>query len=145
MKLSIRVEDQSFEVEVGDLTLRPIQVCVEGEVFEVWPEEAEDAGFRLSETVAVQPVVALQPAAAPLPQTAPTNGTKNVLAPIPGVIVSISIKQGETVSFGQELCMLEAMKMKNLIRSNRSGKIAAIHVAPGDQVRHNQILLAFED
>ncbi len=70
---------------------------------------------------------------------------KAVLAPIPGVIIAVSVKVGDSVSFGQELCILEAMKMKNVIRATRSGKIGAIHVAIGDQVKHSQMLMEFTD
>jgi biotin carboxyl carrier protein len=71
--------------------------------------------------------------------------TKSVLAPIPGVILSIAVKPGDAVVFGQELCVLEAMKMKNQIRANRAGKIAELRVAPGEQVRHSQVLFEYAD
>ena len=65
-------------------------------------------------------------------------------APLPGVIVSIEVREGESVKAGQELFVLEAMKMKNSIKSDRDGKIATIHVAAGDLVKHNQPVLSFE-
>jgi biotin carboxyl carrier protein len=70
---------------------------------------------------------------------------KTVTAPIPGVIISVAVKAGESVSVGQELCVLEAMKMKNSIRANRAGKIAAVRVAPSDQVVRGTVLLEFGD
>ena len=70
---------------------------------------------------------------------------KSVLAPIPGVIIAISVKPGDSVTRGQELCVLEAMKMKNAIRASRDGKIAAILVNVGDHVKNSQVLIEFTD
>jgi biotin carboxyl carrier protein len=67
-----------------------------------------------------------------------------VLAPIPGVIISIQVKQGDEVSLGQELCVLEAMKMKNTIRSPRAGVIASVNVSSGETVKHHDVLVEFE-
>ena len=136
MKLRVKVDSQTFNVEVGDLKDRPVLVAVDGECFEVWPEEA-----------AVQPLPAPVPApcaAAAEPAPAPVvDKTKTVLAPIPGVILSVLVKPGDPVVFGQELCVLEAMKMKNQIRANRAGTVAVVHISPGEQVRHGQILLEY--
>jgi len=144
MKFRVNVEGQSFEVEVGDLAARPILVTVEGDTFEVWPEESKrDEPVAPS---AVQPAPA-QAQAAPIPAAKPqANGSNNnnaVTAPIPGVILSLSVKEGDEVAFGQELCVLEAMKMKNQIRANRPGKIRAVCVAAGEQVKHGQVLFEF--
>ena len=138
MKMNVRIDGQSFAVEVGDLRARPVQVSVDGEKFEVWVEA--DSSLSVAEGA---PVV--QPAAS-LNMPAPVmNQAKTVPAPIPGVIVSVSVREGDSVVFGQELCVLEAMKMKNLIKANRPGKIAVIHIAAGDQVRHGQALMEYSD
>jgi biotin carboxyl carrier protein len=146
MKLRITVDTQSFEVEVGDLTARPIMVMVDGEPFEVWTEES-GAVERVSPA---QPKAASTSAATavssqPRPGAPLAESGRSVPAPIPGVILSIAVKEGDEVQYGQELCVLEAMKMKNIIRANRGGKVRSIKVAPGEQVRHGQILLEFAD
>jgi glutaconyl-CoA/methylmalonyl-CoA decarboxylase subunit gamma len=153
MKLHVTVDAQTFEVEVGDLNTRPILAIIDGETFEVWPAKN---GNALAEAPLSAPVVvpsaaesaaassAAAAAAAPLSASA-ADKNKVVVAPIPGVILSIKVKEGDTVEFGQELCVLEAMKMKNLIRANRAGKISSVSVATGDQVRHGQVLLNYTD
>jgi biotin carboxyl carrier protein len=141
MKVRICINEETFEVEVGDLTSRPILATVEGEVIEVWPEEAAPQPAVVA-IAAPAPVIA-RPTAAPV--TPAADKTKAILAPIPGVILSISAGVGDTVAFGQEVCVLEAMKMKNVIRAGRAGKIAAVRVTPGDQVRHSQVLIEFAD
>ena len=144
-KMTLKIEGQSFLVEVWDVTERPIRVMVDGEEFAVWPEEAVSAiETPLPARAASQaaPVVHQQ---APVVPAAPEgiNKARIVAAPIPGVIISISVKEGDTVSFGQELCTLEAMKMKNHIRANRAGTVAAVCTAVGDQVHQNQVLIEY--
>ena len=143
MILRVQIDSQTYEVEVGDLNTRPILATIDGETFEVWPEE--QAAAPTAQT-AVRPTPAVSTPAAPSAPAAPAgDGSKAVLAPIPGVIISINVKEGDSVSVGQEVCVLEAMKMKNSIRANRAGKIAAVRVSVGDQVRKGQALLEFSD
>jgi len=148
MKIRVQIDQKVFEVEVGDLNDRPITAVVDGEVFKVWPE-AGDA------PAAAAPVAVFTPAAAPAPVATPApapkapavtgDKSKQVVAPIPGTILAVSVKEGQDVAFGQELCTLEAMKMKSAIRANRAGKIAAIRVAAGDKVSQNQALMDYAD
>lgn len=138
MKIHIKIKDQDFEVEVGDTSARPIQVEVGGEKFEVWPEE-EQLEIETS-TIAETPK-----AAAPAAVTPAGGSARMVTAPIPGVIESVKVKPGDAIAIGQELLVLEAMKMKNSIKSTRSGKVAAIHVAAGDHVAHGAPLVEFTD
>lgn len=145
MKMRITIDEQSFEVEVGDLNARPILATVDGECFEVWPEENGKVELETVKTSAPVHVSPVSAAALAATAAAPTDKAKAVLAPIPGVILSISVKEGDSVTFGQELCVLEAMKMKNQIRANRAGKINAVRIAVGDQVRHSQILMDYTD
>lgn len=144
MKLRVTIDDQLYEVEVGDLHARPIQATVEGDTFEIWPEEA---GSAQPAPAAAEPQPgAKKTATAVAPLDGPANKAQPsaaVLAPIPGVILSVTVKVGDSVSYGQELCVLEAMKMKNQIRANRSGVIAAICIAAGDQVKHGQVLMEY--
>ncbi len=69
---------------------------------------------------------------------------KAVRAPMPGHIVDIVVKPGDEVSVGQTLCSLEAMKMKNAIRSPRDGLIAGVEVTTGQAVAHGDILVTFK-
>jgi biotin carboxyl carrier protein len=142
MKITVKIENQEFLVEVEDLSSRPVMATIEGESFEVWPEEAA------VETVTTAPVAAPKPAAAPASPAAvvtEADASKAVTAPLPGTIVAISVKEGAAVKFGQELLVLEAMKMKNSIRASRDGKVKAVLVNVGDQVRHGQALVEYAD
>ena len=76
------------------------------------------------------PSPAPQPAAAP----AASGAGKSVNAPLPGVIVEVSVKVGDTVKQGQQVAVLEAMKMENAIEAETAGTVTAIHVSKGDSV-----------
>ncbi|HEY9122543.1 MAG TPA: biotin/lipoyl-containing protein [Brevefilum sp.] len=145
MKLKVIIDAQTYQVEIEDIHDRPVIAFVEGEKYEVWPEESTDASqqaFARAPEISV-PDTQQPPAIA---STAPQGGSaKEVLSPLPGVIVAVLVKPGDKVQHGEELCTLEAMKMKNAIRSNREGTIASIGVNVGDQVNHGHVLMTFEE
>lgn len=142
MKLRVKVENETYEVEVENIKARPILAKVDGETFEVWPEEVQTAAVQSAPSAPIPSA----PAAPATAVAAPVQGgAKSVPAPIPGVILSLSVHEGDTVKNGQELCILEAMKMNNAIRASRDGTIAQIHVNPGDHVKHGQLLMEFSD
>ena len=67
-----------------------------------------------------------------------------VKSPLPGVILSLAVKVGDTVKVGQRLLVLEAMKMENNIDSDKEGRIAAIKVNQGDSVMEGDVLVVIE-
>lgn len=148
MKIRVQINDQSYDVMVGDLRARPITATIDGETFQVWPEGAAVPAAAALAVRAPAPAPAPIHAPAPAPKAAaPALGdkSKQVVAPIPGTILAVTVKEGQEVSFGKELCTLEAMKMKSAIRANRAGKIVRIRVAAGDRVSQNQALMDYED
>ena len=139
MKLRVKIDDQMFDVEVNDLSSRPILASVDGETFEIWPEDAAAPEIAPLQAAPAQarPVAAAAEAA--------VDKTKSVTAPIPGVIISIAVKEGDVVKQGQELCVLEAMKMKNAIRATRAGRIAEVFVSAGETVNHSAPMVSFAE
>ena len=146
MKVTVKIEGRPFIVEVGDIYARPVVALVDGERFEVWPE-GEVASSEGGPEEGTQPQTeAVTPAQPPRARVTPQASDPNqVTAPIPGVIISINVQPGETVTHGQELCVLEAMKMKNVIRATRAGEIAAVKVTVGQHVQHSELLIEFAE
>lgn len=68
---------------------------------------------------------------------------KSIISPMPGSIVSVSVEVGQTVTEGQELLIVEAMKMQNLIKCEIEGKIKKINVKPGQSVAVDELLIEF--
>lgn len=144
MMIRVEIDGQTYEVNIENIHARPVIAVVDGEQFEVWPEEnVQNAPPAVS-----VPAISVPDAHQPAPMLTGVNQNavgKTVTAPLPGVIVAIMVKPGETVSRGDELCTLEAMKMKNAIRSTREGTIKAVEVNVGDQVGHGQVLMTYAD
>jgi biotin carboxyl carrier protein len=108
------------------------------------PRSADPAASQSVQKPGLQPLSPSQPGRQPAAATGDSL-IKVVRAPIPGVIVSISVQPGSEVSTGQELCVLEAMKMKNTIRSTRSGKIASVSMQIGQHVKHHDVLMEYAE
>lgn len=143
MKMKVVIDSQTYKVEIEDINVRPVIAVVEGERYEVWPEEE----IGTSTGIVNPPEISVpEPQLEPKPMGMPPQGGggKDILSPLPGVIVAILVQPGDKVKRGEELCTLEAMKMKNAIRSNREGTISSIEVNIGDQVNHSQVLMIFE-
>jgi biotin carboxyl carrier protein len=141
MKIEVVIDNQSYTVEIEDINARPVIANVHGERFEVWPQRSDETAPAHN----APPAISVPEAGAEMgigfaPEA--TSGGKNVLSPLPGAIL---VKPGEEVIRGQELCTLEAMKMKNAIRSSRDGIIDSIEVGVGDQVNHGQVLITYAE
>jgi len=73
-----------------------------------------------------------------------TTDAKDVCAPMPGIIVSVAVSEGDSVEPGQTLLVMEAMKMENNISAQRSGQVKKVHIAPGEEVVNHQVLITLE-
>ncbi len=144
MKINVKIQNKTFEVQVGDVRARPIPVEVEGEHFEVWPEEAAAPSIPQRQSPSPQTPAPVKPALVNH-NGLTANKAGAISAPIPGVIIEIKVSEGESVVYGQELCVLEAMKMKNSIRAGQAGTVAKIHVSAGEQVQQGKLLLELRE
>jgi biotin carboxyl carrier protein len=136
----ITLESHTFDVKVlDDPRLTQVRVDVNGKTFAVGVEAVslEVPASPLEKAPTAAPV-AITPASTG-GQHAPGSGT--VAAPLPGVIKSISVRPGQQVAADDELLVIEAMKMDNVIRTPGAGAIRTIHVTEGRQVAYGEPLL----
>jgi biotin carboxyl carrier protein len=146
MKIHVQIQGKNYTVTVGDIQARPIKAEVDGEVFEVWPQEMIVPGEVSLTSINPSPVLPQSSAVkTDIAPNTPAIQTAFVQAPIPGVIVEINVMPGDAVVYGQELCVLEAMKMKNVIRAGRDGVIKAVHTQVGEHVHQSQLLVEFKE
>ena len=137
MKYTVKIADRSFEVEIEDIHARPVIARVDGQEFEVSPEENVPSAPQ-KEPALLKPVeVSKQPSSA-------GAGANEMTAPLPGTVIEIFVRAGDQLEAGQVILIIEAMKMKNSIRSTRAGKLAEVLVAAGQTVAHKQALVRFE-
>jgi len=69
--------------------------------------------------------------------------SRRIMSQMPGKVISVHVTAGQEVQDGQEICIIEAMKMQNLIKSERVGKIKAINIKPGDTIDVNHTMFEF--
>lgn len=87
------------------------------------------------------PATSAPAAAASAPAAAPATGGAKVVAPLPGTVLSINCKVGDTVKASDTVIILEAMKMENAIPAGRDGRVASINVKQGDSVLEGDTLI----
>ncbi len=134
----VRIGEKEYSVEITNPHERPVKALVDGEPVEVWIEsggEREDVAPQAARKATPQPVAPAASAAVPSAEAGV------ITAPLPGVVVSIAVKEGDFVEPGMEVCVLEAMKMNNPIRSVVAGTVKAVHVTVGQQVQYGAPLI----
>jgi len=142
------VGDREYQVEVEDVNTQPVRTVVNGHVVQVWVQEGGPAPAPLPAergpvAAPATPTAVISPkSAAAQPGPAPE---REVRAPMPGSIVSVAVQPGDQVEVGQDLVVLDAMKMNNRIRAPRAGSVAQVHVGPGQQVQYGDPLVTFTD
>jgi len=150
-QLRVKVNGNPYEVEIKDFSGTNAEVSVNGTSYSIEIEETggavEQPAVKFPSTVSVPSPVKAAPAAPQAPAPAVTiaaAGSTDVLsAPMPGVILDIAVKPGQTVAAGDPICALEAMKMKNILRSHRDGTIASIEVNEGQRVPFGAVIVRF--
>ena len=161
-RYTIRINDEDIEVDVEQLG--PENYTVElhgGRVLDVTLIDDEQVGIEsVSPEISTPAIGSLPTQSKPALPTRPTprpavgrtsdsvrpvkgGSAAAFTAPMPGVILSIGVSVGDLVAKGDTLCVLEAMKMQNDLRSDRCGVVAQVLVNPGETVTYGQALVEF--
>ncbi len=115
---------------------------------EIFIQVEREQNYRLSHGGSQSDVMVLNPCAAELmqhmPVKSPPDMSKYLLSPMPGLLVSLAVKEGDTVKAGDELAVLEAMKMENTLRAERDGAVAKINYEPGVSLAVDDKIMEFE-
>jgi propionyl-CoA carboxylase alpha chain len=78
-----------------------------------------------------------------MPEKKAADTSKTLRCPMPGLVRAINVTEGQEVKAGEALCIVEAMKMENILKAERDGKVAKLHAKPGDSLAVDQIILEF--
>lgn len=109
--------------------------------------ERNGAGYSLFHSGLRADVVVLNPRAAKLyalmPKKQAPDTSQFLLSPMPGLLISLSVVEGQEVKSGEELAVIEAMKMENVLHAQRDGVIKTVHAAPGDSLSVDQAIIEF--
>ncbi|MBF9038560.1 acetyl-CoA carboxylase biotin carboxylase subunit [Rhodobacterales bacterium LSUCC0246] len=79
-----------------------------------------------------------------MPEKLPPDTSRLLLCPMPGLMVKLSVEEGQEVQEGQALCTVEAMKMENILRAERKGVVAKINAAAGDSLAVDDVIMEFQ-
>ncbi len=128
-----------FNVEVGDVEGNEVEVIVNGSHYHVQLEKDTKSPVKINKAAAAPTTasgekVISKPAAA-------SGSADAVKAPLPGTIMSFKVKEGDTVNAGDTVCVLEAMKMENDVKTSKGGTVKKILVNVGDAVLEGNDLM----
>ncbi len=142
---NFKIYGNKYAVEIGELEDNIIDVTVNGAPYKV------ELDMELKPKT-VKPIVKVTAAPASAQPTAPatrvapatTSGGGAINSPLPGTVLDVFVKPGDSVKSGQRLLLLEAMKMENSIDSDRDGVVKDVKVSKSDAVMEGQVLIVFE-
>ena len=137
MKYTIQIGEETYSVEIENINTRPVIAYVDGERFEVNLEKAGKAAHESKGKAGNKPFYQSS--------RHPALSGNAMTAPLPGTVVELFVKAGEKVEVGQVILIIEAMKMKNSIRSVYSGTVSEVLVSSGQNVTFKQPLIKFAD
>ena len=157
-RYTIEIDGRRFVIDVEEQGADRFAVQVDGQSFDVTLAGREELGADAahvvpSSAVAAATVTHPRPAPVPVHASAPSRTTQpsaaaehnGVLrAAMPGVILRVLVAPGATVRRGQDLAVLEAMKMENIIRAPQDATVAEVLVRPGQHVGHGEALVRLE-
>ena len=130
-----KINGNEYNVDINSVEGNIANVTVNGATYEVemdTPVSAPVAAAAVKDSSA-SPQNDNQ-VAAPAPASKPAGAGKAVTSPLPGVIIEVSVKEGQAVKAGQKVAVIEAMKMENEIQAPADGTVTAVLVNKGDSV-----------
>jgi propionyl-CoA carboxylase alpha chain len=156
--VSVQAREGVYRVEIeGESRLaatdwHPGEVLLQVRVGErcatVQIERLTGAAFRLVHSGVIRRAQVLSARVAALlalmPEKQASDTSRLLLSPMPGLLSSVAVTQGQEVKAGEPLAVVEAMKMENILRAERDGRIARIRANPGDSLAVDQVILEFE-
>ncbi len=140
-KVNFTIQGNKYEVEILSLENNIAQVEVNGTPYEV--EIEEKIKSTKTPKLVRSTVVPSTELGASLKTNKPSGhkGAGLVKAPLPGLILSVSVKEGDIVKIGDRLLIMEAMKMENNINSDKEGKVISVKIKTGDIVLEGDVLV----
>lgn len=144
----LKINGNDYAVSIKNIEDTSAEVVVNGNPFTVEVEgmrvQKVTKTPKLVQTVAI-PSGDSHPAVATTSSPAKTAaGAGGIKSPLPGVILDISVREGDTVKAGQHLMLLEAMKMENNIDADRDGVVKSLKVHKGDSVLEGDLLIVID-
>jgi propionyl-CoA carboxylase alpha chain len=143
----IETEGRHIVIETGWLPGEPLVRAKVDQHDIVVQVDALGSGWRLVHEGGQADVLVLTPRQAELyalmPVKAAPDTSKFLLSPMPGLLASVAVSEGQEVKAGEALAVVEAMKMENVLRATRDGTVKTLHAKAGDSLRVDQKIIEF--
>ena len=136
-KIDLIINGNKYNVEIGNIDGNQIEVNVNGTFYNV--ELSKD--IEIPKTPTLVSTVVNKAVKETIPEPADSVSTRQIKSPLPGVVLNILVKEGDTVQRGQNLVIIEAMKMENEIKADGPGIVKRILVHKGDTISEGQTLV----
>jgi len=145
-KFKFTINGNQYETEVLNIGENIAEIEVNGTLYKV----EVDKTMKTTKTPklvrqTVVPSTDSHPSVAKTSSPAGPKGAGSIKSPLPGVILEMFVREGDTVKMGQKLLMLEAMKMENNIEADKAGKVVSILKHKGDNVMEGDVLIIIGD
>ncbi len=140
--INLVVDGKPYTVEIEDPQARPLRITVNGRTYVV-----ETQSQSAAPAAPPKPQPATQSGIQPSPATSvstsapPAASSGKITAPLPGKVLSVTVKVGARVMAGDEVCVVESVKMEQSLKSPQAGAVKAILVDAGQSVSHGQALV----
>jgi propionyl-CoA carboxylase alpha chain len=156
--VSVRLDGAAYrisggaEIGVAATDWRPglplLRLRLDDRLLTVQIERLPGRAFRLMHRGVIRRAQVLPPRAAELaalmPEKAAADTSRLVQSPMPGLLTAVVVTEGQEVKAGEPLVVVEAMKMENVLRAERDGKVAKLRAKPGDSLAVDQVILEYE-
>ena len=141
-KFKLKIKDKNYEVDIRNVEDNFAEVEVNGELFEVELDKkiTQTKTPKLIRSV-VSPSTESDSKLVKTSSPSSPKGAGLIKSPLPGIILSINVKEGDVVKIGDRLLVLEAMKMENNVNSDKEGKVISIKVKVRDSVLEGDVLI----
>lgn len=145
-KYKFTINGNQYETEILSIEENIAEVEVNGTMYKV----EVDKTIKTTKTPKlvrreVVPSTDSHPSVAKTSSPSAPKGAGSIKSPLPGVILEMFVREGDTVKMGQKLLMLEAMKMENNIEADKAGKVVSILKHKGDSVMEGDVLIIIGD
>jgi biotin carboxyl carrier protein len=139
-KFKFTIQGNQYDVEILNIEDDVAEIEVNGTKYQVEIEK-ETKTSKTPRLVRSKSVPSTEDTQAKTSKPTASKGTGHIKAPLPGTILEINVKPGDPVKTGDQILIMEAMKMENVIKSDREGKVESIKVNSGDNVLEGDILV----
>ncbi len=141
-KFKLTINGNIYEVEIQNIEDNFAEVDVNGTLYKVEVDKALQTAKtpKLVRSLSV-PSTDSSPSLAKTSSPGGPKGTGSIKSPLPGTILDVHVREGDSVKVGQRLLTLEAMKMENNINADKEGRIISLKVSKGDSVMEGDVLI----